>query len=111
MDRPYLTSNDEVNEKWRWRTTPDGRGWEPFPVNVARQLGETMRRNTAMKVLVASGYYDLICPFFDTEYTFARNGIIKERVTKTYYEAGHMMYLHEPDLIKLSADIRKFFAE
>jgi len=111
MDRPYLTSNGEVNQKWRWRTAPENSGWEPFPVNVARQLGETMRRNTAMKVLVASGYYDLICPFFDTEYTFSRNGIIKERVTKTYYEAGHMMYLHEPDMIKLSTDIRNFFAE
>jgi carboxypeptidase C (cathepsin A) len=111
MNRPYLTSNDEVNKKWRWRTTPNEKAWEPFPVNVARQLGETMRRNTAMKVLVASGYYDLICPFFDTEYTFSRNGIIKERVTKTYYEAGHMMYLHESDMIKLASDIRKFFAE
>jgi len=111
MDRPYLTSNDELGNKWRWRPVPDGSYWEPVPVNVARQLGETMRRNTAMKVLVASGYYDLICPFFDTEYTFARNGIVKERVTKTYYEAGHMMYLHEPDMIKLAGDIRKFLTE
>lgn len=111
MDRPYLTSNDEVGEKWRWRPVPDGQYWEPMPVNVARQLGETMRRNTAMKVLVASGYYDLICPFFDTEYTFARNGIVKERVTKTYYEAGHMMYLHEPDRLKLAMDVRKFLGE
>ena len=111
MNRPYLTSNDEVGEKWRWRTVADGKYWEPWPVNVARQLGETMRRNTAMKVLVASGYYDLICPFFDAEYTFARHGIVPERVTKTYYEAGHMMYLHEPDLIKLSGDIRKFLSE
>jgi carboxypeptidase C (cathepsin A) len=111
MDRPYLTSNEEVGEKWRWRTVPEGKYWEPAPVNVARQLGETMRRNTALKVLVASGYYDLICPFFDTEYTFARNGIVPERVTKTYYEAGHMMYLHEPGLVKLSDDIRKFFSE
>ena len=111
MDRPYLTSNDEVGEKWRWRPVPDGQYWEPMPVNVARQLGETMRRNTSMKVLVASGYYDLICPFFDTEYTFARNGIVPERVTKTYYEAGHMMYLHEPDLVKLAADIRKFLTQ
>lgn len=111
MDRPYLTSNDEVGEKWRWRPVPDGQYWEPMPVNVARQLGETMRRNTAMKVLVASGYYDLICPFFDTEYTFARNGIVPERVTKTYYEAGHMMYLHEPDMVKLAGDIRKFLTE
>jgi carboxypeptidase C (cathepsin A) len=111
MARPYLTSNDEVGEKWRWRTVPDGKYWEPWPVNVARQLGETMRRNTDLKVLVASGYYDLICPFFDAEYTFARHGIVPDRVTKTYYEAGHMMYLHEPDLIKLNADVRKFLSK
>lgn len=111
MARPYLTSNDDVGEKWRWRTVPDGKSWEPWPVNVARQLGETMRRNTQMKVLVASGYYDLICPFFDAEYTFARNSIVPERVKKTYYEAGHMMYLHQSDRVKLTSDIRKFFAE
>ena len=67
-----------------------------------------MRRNKDLKVIVASGYYDLICPFFDTEYTFARNGILQDRVTHTYYEAGHMMYVHEPDLVKIAADIRKF---
>lgn len=111
MDRPYLTSNNEIGEKWRWRTVPDGKYWEPWPVNVARQLGETMRRNTDLKVLVASGYYDLICPFFDTEYTFARHGIVKDRIIKTYYEAGHMMYLHEPDLTKIAADVRKFLSE
>ena len=69
MDRPYLTGNDEIGNKWRWRPVPDGSYWEPMPVNVARKLGNTMRRNTAMRVMVASGYYDLICPFFDTEYT------------------------------------------
>ncbi len=111
MDRPYLTSNDEIGDKWRWRTVPDGKYWEPWPVNVARQLGETMRRNTDMKVLVASGYYDLICPFFDAEYTFARHGIVKERIIKTNYEAGHMMYIHEPDLIKITSDVRKFLSE
>ena len=108
MDRPYLTSNGKIGSTWRWRTVPDGSYWEPTPVNVSRALGETMRRNTDMKVLVASGYYDLITPFFDAEYTFSRNGIVKERVEMTYYEAGHMMYTHEPDLIKLSGDIRRF---
>ncbi len=108
MDRPYLTSNSKIGSKWRWRTVPDGSYWEPSPVNVSRALGETMRRNTDMKVLVANGYYDLITPFFDAEYTFSRNGIVKERVEMTYYEAGHMMYTHEPDLIKLSGDIRRF---
>ncbi|HCM74947.1 MAG TPA: peptidase S10 [Cytophagales bacterium] len=108
MDRPYLTSNGELSSKWRWRDVPDGRYWEPSYVNVSRKLGDAMRRNKDLKVLVASGYYDLICPFFDAEYTFARNGILKERVTLTYYEGGHMMYVHEPDFVKLAGDIRKF---
>lgn len=109
MDRPYITSGGGSN--WRWRTVPDGQYWEPMPVNTAPDLGETMRRNTAMKVMVASGYYDLITPFFDAEYTFDRNGIVKERVEMKYYEAGHMMYTHEPDLIKLSKDIRAFITK
>lgn len=61
-----------------------------------------------MKVMVASGYYDLICPFFDAEYTFSRNGIQPEKIKMTYYEAGHMMYTHEADFVKLSRDIREF---
>jgi len=112
MDRPYLTSNnDGLDGKWRWKTVPDGSYWEPSYVNVARQLGETMRRNTDMKVFVVAGYFDLICPFFDTEYTFSRNGIVGERVTKKYYESGHMIYLHEPDMLKLSNDIRAFLTK
>ncbi len=106
MNRPYITSGGGAN--WRWRTVPDNQYWEPMPVNTAPQLGETMRRNTAMKVLVACGYYDLITPFFDAEYTFARNGIVAERVEMKYYEGGHMMYTHEPDLVQLSKDIREF---
>jgi carboxypeptidase C (cathepsin A) len=31
-------------------------------------------------------------------------------VTFAYYEAGHMMYVHEPSLTKLAADMRKFVA-
>ena len=108
MDRPYLTDNDDLGNLWRWRPVSDGQYWEPSYVNTAPMLGETMRRNTDLKVLVASGYYDLICPFFDTEYTFARNGIVKERVTLTYYEAGHMMYTHQPDFEQLCTDIRAF---
>ncbi len=111
MDRPYLTSNRQISGKWRWRDVPDEQYWEPMPVNVSRKLGESMRRNTDLKVLVVCGYYDLITPFFDAEYTFSRNGIVGDRVEFTYYEGGHMMYTHEPDFVKLSKDIRKFLSE
>ncbi|WP_339791476.1 MAG: S10 family peptidase [Imperialibacter sp.] len=109
MDRPYITSNEEVAINWRWRDAPEGSYWEPVFVNVARPLAESMRRNKDLKVLVACGYYDLITPFFDAEYTFARNGIPKEMVQLSYYEGGHMMYNHQPDFDQLIKDIRLFF--
>jgi carboxypeptidase C (cathepsin A) len=110
MDRPYITLNDKIYKNWDWRPVPEGKKWEPSFVNVARKLAETMRRNTEMKVMVASGYFDLICPFFDAEYTFSRNGIDRKKIEMNYYEGGHMMYTHEPDFIKLSNDIREFLS-
>ena len=110
MDRPYITSNEEIGKKWNYSPVPKGELWVPSFINVARKLSETMRRNTKMKVMVASGYFDLNCPFSDADYTFSRNGIEREKIKMTYYEAGHMMYLHEPDFIKLSNDIREFLS-
>ncbi|MBT8306195.1 MAG: peptidase S10 [Maribacter sp.] len=110
MNRPYITSNDKIYKNWNWRLIPEGKQWEPSFVNVSRKLAETMRRNPKMKVMVASGYFDLITPFFDAEYTFSRNGIERDKIKMTYYEGGHMMYTHEPDFIRLSNDIREFLS-
>jgi len=108
MDRPYLTSNSELGNKWRWRDVPDNSYYEPSYVNVADKMGTSMRVNKDLRVLIASGYYDLITPFYDAEFTFSRFGILPERVTMTYHEAGHMMYLHEADFAKLNSEIRQF---
>jgi carboxypeptidase C (cathepsin A) len=111
LDRPYLTSNGKIYNKWNWR--PGGREdmSEPSYVNTAPRLGNAMRKNEALKVLVASGYYDLITPFFDAEYTFSRNGIPINRIDFKYFEAGHMMYVHHPDFNQLCNDIREFMLE
>lgn len=111
LDRPYLTSNGQISSKWNWRPVPQGSYWEPSYVNVARMLGESMRRNKDLKILVANGYYDLITPFLDAEYTFARHDIPSERVKMTYYEGGHMMYNHREDFEKLVKDIRRFLGQ
>lgn len=108
MERPYLTSNRAIYPKWNWKPVPKNSGWEPMYVNTTRRLSRAMRKNEQMKVLVASGYYDLITPFFDAEYTFSRNGIVTDRVDFKYYEGGHMMYTHQPALKQLCADIRAF---
>jgi carboxypeptidase C (cathepsin A) len=64
-----------------------------------------------LRVLVANGYYDLATPYFATEYTFnhlALDPTLQRNIIMTYYEAGHMMYLHEPSLHQLSEDLHAF---
>lgn len=107
MEQPYRTSG-RFGGAWNWRPVAEGRSWEPSYVNVARRLSSALRRNSSLRVLVASGYYDMATPFFDAEYTFARHGMLAERIEYTYYEAGHMMYVHEPSLDRFMADVRDF---
>lgn len=108
MAQPYLASNSQIGGAWRWRPVPDGRYWEPSFVSTARALSEVMHRNPKMKVMVANGYYDLITPFFDAEYTFARHNFPQDRIQMYYYEAGHMMYNRQEDFDSLAQDIRDF---
>jgi len=102
MDRPYFSSGG-LGGRWKWYYSG-----EPRYVNTARSLTAAMRTNPDLKVLVASGYYDLITPFFDAEYTFSRHGIPFDRVGFSYYEGGHMMYNNEKEFERLAEDIRAF---
>jgi carboxypeptidase C (cathepsin A) len=61
-----------------------------------------------LKVLVAAGYYDLVTPFFDAEYTLNRHDIRGDRVEYKYYGGGHMMYVNEPSRTQLLKDTRAF---
>jgi carboxypeptidase C (cathepsin A) len=108
-DRVYMVPGDpELQENWRWRPVPDDEPWEPMPINTARDLSSALRNNPSLKVLVASGYYDLVTPFFDAEYTLNRHSISADRVAYRYYTGGHMMYVNEPSRTQLLADVREF---
>lgn len=106
LERPYYSSGPDVGENWVYDRSGGYR--EPSYVNTAPKLADAMARNPHLKILVASGYYDLITPFFDAEFTLARHGIDFSRVDMTYYRAGHMMYVHEPTFEKLTRDMRQF---
>ncbi len=80
-------------------------------VDVAETLRAAMTQNPFLKVIVANGYYDLATPYFATEYTINHLGLdesLREHVALTYYEAGHMMYVHEPSLAQLNQDLAAF---
>lgn len=79
--------------------------------NVAETLRRAMTNNPNLKVLIASGYYDLATPFFAAEYTATHLGLaesMRGNITQTYYPAGHMMYLRHDDLAKLKQDAAAF---
>ena len=70
----------------------------------------TPRRVRDDSAAPANGLYDLATPFFAVENTMYQTGMLPERVTFAYYEAGHMMYIHEPSLTRVAADVRRFIA-
>ena len=105
ITEPYTTLGG-VRE-WNWDAGPAG--GENSYVNVSPWLERAMRQNQDLRVLAANGIYDLATPFFATEMTFNRPGYYdQDRITLTYYPAGHMMYLHQPSIEQLAQDVRDF---
>jgi carboxypeptidase C (cathepsin A) len=83
-------------------------------INVAETLRKAMTMNPFLKVLVANGYYDLATPYFATQYTFNHMDLdesLQDNYRMTFYEAGHMMYIHMPSLEQLKADLADFLTD
>jgi carboxypeptidase C (cathepsin A) len=103
-DLPYEILNPRVNP-WNYDQ------YENQYVNVAETLRHAMTTNPFLRVFVANGYYDLATPFFATEYTFNHLGLdvnLQKNISMSYYEAGHMMYVHQPSLNQLNQDLTRF---
>jgi len=118
--------NDYVRNELKWetelkyRTRGPVRPWDYGTKNRARYLNlveslrSTMARNPFLKVLVTNGIYDMATPYAATEWTFDHLGYdptYRERVSMTYYEAGHMMYIRPSMLKKFKKDVARFILE
>jgi carboxypeptidase C (cathepsin A) len=103
-DLPYEILTAKV---WPWSFSD----YENQHLNVAETLRKAMTINPYLKVLVANGYYDLGTPYYATKYTFDHMGLdesLTKNLTYTYYEAGHMMYMHLPSLAQMKVDLASF---
>jgi carboxypeptidase C (cathepsin A) len=99
----YLTGRVQP---WNWGRGANG-GW----LYVGDNLRNAVVKHPGLKVLVASGYYDLATPYFATDYTVGHLDItpdLRKNVRQTYYEGGHMMYHHHASLEKLNRDVAEF---
>jgi carboxypeptidase C (cathepsin A) len=80
-------------------------------LHVLDKLAEAMRVNPFLRVHVACGYYDAATPYFAAEHDFAHLAVpaeLRENIEFAYYEAGHMMYMHEPSRLDQSARLAEF---
>jgi carboxypeptidase C (cathepsin A) len=103
-DLPYEILSNRVHP-WSFETHQNQY------INVAETLRKAMTINPHLKVMVANGYYDLATPYFATIYTFNHMDLdesLRSNYSMTFYEAGHMMYIHMSSLEKLKADLAAF---
>ncbi len=107
-DMPYEILSEKVWQQWSYGY------FENQYLNVAETLRSSMHFNKYLKVFVANGYFDLGTPYSATEYTFDHLGLdesLRKNISMSYYEAGHMMYVHMPSLKALKKDMSKFIKD
>jgi carboxypeptidase C (cathepsin A) len=109
-ERDYKVLPSAPSQSWDWKQP--GRGSElPGAPNVEADLIRDMIQSAHLQVQVENGYFDMATPFFATEYTMDHLLLppdLQSRIHLQYYQAGHMMYLHEEDLAKLKGNVGSF---
>lgn len=106
-DLPYEILNFRVNETWKYDQFVNQY------VDVADTLRGAIATNPHLQVFIANGYYDLATPYFATRYTVNHLQLepeLQANIRQSFYEAGHMMYVHSPSLAKLKDDLAAFVA-
>ncbi len=96
---------------WNWVRKDQRQFGFPGAPNVDTDLAQAMITNPRLLVQVENGYYDLATPFFATEHTMEHLGLpeaLQKNIKEDYYTAGHMMYLHDEDRVKLHHQIANF---
>jgi carboxypeptidase C (cathepsin A) len=104
-DLPYLFFSTEANSSWKWGSAIQG-----YPA-VTSTLTDLINKFKYFKVFIAKGYYDLDIGYFATKYEVAHLGLppdLRANISLRFYDAGHQIYVDEPALKKLNADVAEF---
>ncbi|WP_082580866.1 S10 family peptidase [Phycicoccus sp. Root563] len=104
-DLPYTVLSPLASKDWSYKE------FEGKPVDVSAQLARAMRANPHLKVHVAYGYFDGATPYYGAQDVVAHLQVpvsLHDNLEHAYYEAGHMMYVHEPSRLQQSADLADF---
>lgn len=115
MFADYIRNDLKWQTDLRYPTSGNVRPWSYDDQNRyydnTEPLRQTMARNPFLKVHFVAGYYDMATPFGGAEFNATHLGYDKtfsDRVTFSYYEGGHMMYIRPAAQKPLKDDVAKF---
>ena len=97
--------------KWDWNHAGNLRWGTSAAINTGIDMASAMTKDPNLKVLILNGYYDIATVFYGVEHTIDHLGLpkpIKDNITMKYYEAGHMMYIHQASMEKFKKDVSEF---
>jgi len=114
----YLSGSAEVYEKWNWESGRPASKYEGtvslgYP-DISDQLSKSMRRSDFLKVFIASGIYDLECPYDSVLYSVNHLDLPAERrdnITHRVYMGGHMLYTNPEAHAQLKKDLHEFYKD
>lgn len=112
-DLEYIVVDGAMMGRWTWsHQPPGGAPYQYSGANTTVDLAVAMRANEHLKVLSLSGYYDLVTPFFATEWDLAHMNLephLRANITERYLEGGHMPYVDRKGLAAMRRELVAFY--
>jgi carboxypeptidase C (cathepsin A) len=109
-DLEYTVSGGLFGQ-WDWGHKPPGSNFKYPWADLRADLAMALTMNPGLHLLVQQGYFDLATPTLATKYDISHLDIppeARERIQMEFYEAGHMMYLHQESMEKFREDLATF---
>ncbi|MBD3661382.1 MAG: hypothetical protein HUJ11_04230 [Arenibacter algicola] len=106
-----ITAGRRDGFKWDWSHKGNERWGASAAINTGIDMATALSRDPNMKVLILNCIYDIATVFYGVEHTINHLGLkkeIKDNILMEYYEAGHMMYTHQPSMEKFKKDVSRF---
>ena len=106
MDMLYQSGDADVY--FSWKHPQEWKGNDFGYVNTVPHIARAQRYNKDFKVYVSCGLYDLATPCFTAENFMNDNSVDMDRVIFSEFEAGHMMYNHQPSFNRFLNEVTDF---
>lgn len=103
----------EIGIGWRW--VHDEPGVDETTVaapNVALDIAVALRRSPTTKLMIMGGRFDAATPWWNMEHTISQLYLpreLRDKIRFRRYGCGHMCYVDEPTLARMTEDFHEFY--